>query len=273
MNTRHTPVAVILALALLLAFSGCAMAAMVVKATPETQGVRTSTAISVASGSVSTSVSSTMIVGTAAAGINNPPLGAGEAQVINGYTEFSDFSNGATEYKRDISADTGNKVLGQNNYQAHRNIQYVAQTNAAGLTGTAETSERIFMDLVGASSDASESMLCPFAGSGEGSAPAFCTIVQAGSTVIGTQIGSLITDANLRDIGATADFPAELGYTINAKNVIGSVNAFMDVHAQDGRPDSDTKQADFVYKESDTATGFINSFSKSMYYQDGLLRI
>ena len=28
-------------------------------------------------------------------------------------------------------------------------------------------------------------------------------------------------------------------------------------------------QQDFVYKESDTASGQINSFCKTMYYQDG----
>jgi len=273
MNIRTPTFAAIFALTLLIVFSGCAMAALQPNATPETQGVRTHTAISVASGSVTTSVTSTMMVGLAKGGINNPPLGAGERQVINGYTESSDFRNGATEYTRDITADTGNKVLGENNYLTHRNIQFVAQTNAAGLTGMATTSEQIFMDLVGQSSDASESLLCPFAGSGEGSSPAFCNIVQAGSTVSGTQIGSLITDGNLRDIGATSDFPAELGYSVNAKNVLGSVNAFINVHAQEGRSGSDTKQGDFVYKEDDTATGFVTSFAKSLYYQDGPLRI
>ena len=89
-------------------------------------------------------------------------------QVISGYSESSDFRNGATEYSEMFLQTPANKVLGQNNYQAHRNIQFLAQTNAAGLTGTAETSEKIFMDLVGQSSDASDSMLCPFAGSGEG---------------------------------------------------------------------------------------------------------
>ena len=273
MNIRTPTIAGILVLTLLIVFSGCAMAAMKPNATPETQGVRTSTAISVASGSVSTSVSSSMIVGNAAGGINNPPLGAGEVQAISGYSESSDFRNGATEYARTVSADTGNQVLGQNNYQAHRNIQFLAQTNAAGLTGSAETSEKIFMDLVGQSGDASDSMLCPFAGSGEGSSPAFCNIVQAGSTVMGTQIGSLITDANLRDIAATNDFPAELGYGITAKNVAGSVNAFMDVNAREGRPESDGVAGQFVYKESDTATGFVTSFAKTMSYQDGPLRI
>ena len=49
----------------------------------------------------------------------------------------------------------------------------------------------------------------------------------------------------------------------------------MDVNAREGRPESDdgSVAGSFVYKESDTATGLINSFSKTMYYQDGFVRI
>jgi hypothetical protein len=270
-------IGVLVVMACLIAFTGCAMAAQLPKATPETQMVKTSVAISVASGSVSTSEAMVMQVAENEDGLNMPPLDPGEKQIINSYSEMGDFKNGATEYKKDFVADTGNKVLGQNNVAAHRNIQYLAQTNSAGLTGTAETTEKLVMDLVGADANAAEEILCPFAAEGPDTSPAFCNIVQAGSAVTGVQIGSLVTDASKRDIQATADFPAEFSYAITAKVVSGSVNAFMDVHAQESRPDGDdtetVKEADFVYKESDTASGQINSFSKSMYYQDGMLRI
>jgi hypothetical protein len=270
-------IGVLVVMACLIAFTGCAMAAQLPKATPETQMVKTSVAISVASGSVSTSEAMVMQVAENEDGLNMPPLDPGEKQIINSYSEMGDFKNGATEYKKDFVADTGNKVLGQNNVAAHRNIQYLAQTNAAGLTGFAETTEKLVMDAVGADGNAADEILCPFAAEGPDTSPAFCNIVQAGSAVTGVQIGSLITDAAKRDIQATADFPAEFSYAINAKVVSGSVNAFMDVHAQEARPDGDdtvnAKEADFVYKESDTASGQINSFSKTMYYQDGLLRI
>ena len=101
----------------------------------------------------------------------------------------------------------------------------------------------------------------------EGSSPAFSAVVEAGSSVMGSQIGSLITDASIRDIGATGDFPAELSYTIDAKNVLGSVNAFINVHAQSGLGEDGVLGSDFVYKESDTATGFVSSFVKSMTFQ------
>jgi len=85
---------------------------------------------------------------------------------------------------------------------------------------------------------------------------------------------------------ATADFPAEMSYSINAKPIIittdegtfqqpttGTITAFMDVHTQEARENNEVPEADFVYKESTTASGYISNFVKSMYYQDGALRI
>ena len=104
---------------------------------------------------------------------------------------------------------------------------------------------------------------------GGGILPSFGYSAVAGSSVSGSQIGSLITDASTRNIGATADFPSGFNYAINAQNVIGSVNAFMNVHAQGGFDESGVKASDFVYMESDTATGFVSSFVKSMSFQAG----
>jgi hypothetical protein len=97
---------------------------------------------------------------------------------------------------------------------------------------------------------------------------------------------SVVTDSAKRDIQAIADFPVEAQYSINAKGVLvetaqglvqqpatGSISAFMDVHTQEARGNNDVPEADFVYKETTAASGFINSFVKSMYYQDGALRI
>ena len=130
---------------------------------------------------------------------------------------MGDFKNGATEYAKTFNADTGNKVLGQSNVATHRNIQYLAQTNAAGLTGSAETTEKLVMDIVGEFANLADEMLCPFAADCADSSPQFCNIVQAGSAVTGVQIGSLITDSSKRDIQATLDFPAEFSYCNQCK--------------------------------------------------------
>jgi len=105
---------------------------------------------------------------------------------------------------------------------------------------------------------------------GGGIIPPFGYSAVSGSSVSGSQIGSLITDASTGSIGATGDFPSGFNYAINAQNVIGSVNAFINVHSQEGFGEGGIKASDFVYMESDTATGFISSFVKSMSFQDGM---
>jgi hypothetical protein len=257
---------------------GCAMAADPPKATFETQGIKTVTSVSV-SGTFTNSATMVMTTAENSGGVNSAPLDAGGRQATNVYTEFTEGKNGVTDYSRTFTADTANKVLGTNNVESHRSIQFVADPTK---NGRMTSSEKIIMDIVGAPGGSTEdSMLCPFGAGASSEFPAFCNIVQAGSSFDVTNI-NVVTDATLRDIQATADFPAELYYSINAKgNVIngilypatGSITAFMDVHTQEARGDGILPEADFTYKEETTASGYINSFVKTMYYQDGALRI
>jgi hypothetical protein len=279
---------VVLALVVMALFVGCAVAAIPPNATFETQGVKTTGSISVLKGSIATSQSMTMTVANNADGVNAPPLepsdeGQGERQATNVYTEMTDAKNGQNiEYSQTFNADTANKVLGTNNVQAHRSIQYESDMTKDGRM---TSNERIVMDLVGASGDSEDSYLCPFAEAKSDNSPAFCNIVQMGSSMDVTY-ANVVTDASLRDIQATADFPAEMSYNINAKPLLietasgmaqqpttGSITAFMDVHTQEGRGNNTLPEADFVYKESTTASGYISNFVKDMYYQDGALRI
>lgn len=279
---------VVLALVVMALFVGCAVAAITPNATFETQGVKTTGSISVLKGSIATSQTMTMTVANNNNGVNAPPLepsddGPGERQATNVYTEMTDAKNGQNmEYSQTFNADTANKVLGTNNVQAHRSIQYESDT---AKDGRMTSSERIVMDVVGASGDSEDSFLCPFAEGKSNSTPAFCNIVQMGSSMDVTYT-NVVTDASLRDIQATADFPTEMSYNINAKPLLvetaqglvqqpttGSITAFMDVHTQEARGNNTLPEADFVYKESTTASGYINSFVKQMYYQDGAIRI
>jgi hypothetical protein len=274
---------IVVALVVMALLAGCAMAAQPPKATFETQGVKTTESISVLKGSVSTSESMVMTVAENADGINAPPLEFGEKQSINVYTEATDAKNGVNiEYSKTFNADTGNKVLGTWNLQTHRSIQYETDTTKDGRMTSAE---KIVMDVAGDEALTAEEFLCPFAEAKSEYCPAFCNIVQMGSNMDVTYV-NVVTDAAKRDIQAVSDFPLEAQYSINAKGVLiettqglvqqpatGSISAFMDVHTQEARGDGDMPEADFVYKESTAASGFINSFVKSMYYQDGALRI
>jgi hypothetical protein len=274
---------IVLALVVMALLVGCVMAAEPPKATFETQGVKTTESISVLKGSVSTSETMVMTVAENTDGINAPPLAYGEKQSTNVYTESTDAKNGVNiEYSKTFAADTGNKVLGTWNLQTHRSIQYETDTSKDGRMTSAE---KIVMDVAGNTDSTLSEFLCPFAsGRGEFS-PAFCNIVQMGSNMDVTYV-NVVTDAAKRDIQAVDDFPLEAQYSINAKGVLvestgglvqqpatGSISAFMDVHTQEARSMNDLPEADFVYKETTAASGFINSFVKSMYYQDGALRI
>jgi hypothetical protein len=257
---------------------GCAMAADPPKATFETQGIKTVTSVSV-SGTFTNSVTMVMTTAENSGGVNSAPLDAGGRQATNVYTEFTEGKNGLTDYSKTFTADNGNKVLGTNNVESHRSIQFVADPTK---NGRMTSSEKIIMDVVGAPGGSTgDSMLCPFGAGSSSEFPAFCNIVQAGSSFDVTNI-NVVTDATLRDIQATADFPAELFYGISAKGTVingilypasGSITAFMDVHTQEARGDGTLPEGDFVYKEETTASGYITSFDKDMYYQDGPLRI
>jgi hypothetical protein len=287
MKVRYIAVALVV-MALL---AGCAMAAQPPKATFETQGIKVTESISVMSGSVASSETMVMTVAENAAGINAPPLdpvdeetGTGaEKQSTNVYTEATDAKNGVNiEYSKTLTADTANKVLGTYNLQAHRSIQYESNT---AKDGRMTSSEKIVMDIAGNYDDTATEFLCPFAEGKSDYCPAFCNIVQMGSNMDVTYV-NVVTDAAKRDIQAVSDFPVEASYSINAKGVLietaqgtvlqpatGSISAFMDVHTQEARGTNQLPEADFVYKESTSASGYINSFVKSMYYQDGALRI
>jgi hypothetical protein len=279
---------IVVALVVMALLAGCAIAAQPPSATFETQGVRTTEPISVLKGSVSTSESMVMTVANNGNGINAPPLvgngvALGERQAINVYTEATDAKNGVNiEYSKTFNADTANKVLGTYNLQTHRSIQYETDTTKDGRMTSAE---KIVMDVAGNFGNSGSEFLCPFAEGKSNYSPAFCNIVQMGSNMDVTYV-NVVTDAAKRDIQAIADFPVEAQYSINAKGVLvetaqglvqqpatGSISAFMDVHTQEARGNSQIPEADFVYKETTAASGFINSFVKSMYYQDGALRI
>jgi hypothetical protein len=264
-------------------FAGAVMAADPPKATFETQGVKTTGSISVLSGSVATSTTMVMTVAENSDGVNAAPLDDSEKQATNVYTESTDAKNGVNiEYSSTFTADTANKVLGTSNVQAQRSIQYESNTAKDGrMTST----EKLVMDIVGATGSTDDSYLCPFASDSSAYSPAFCNIAQMGSTMDVTY-ANVVTSASLRDIQAVADYPAEMSYSINAKPVIistdegtfqqpttGSITAYMDVHTQEARADGTLPEADFVYKESTTASGYISSFVKDMYYQDGALRV
>jgi hypothetical protein len=116
-----------------------------------------------------------------------------------------------------------------------------------------------------------------------------------GSSFTGTQV-SMITQAGENHIAKAADVPTQVSYSVGLSGT-GSAAAWINVHVMEGRtgnvfefeipglvdvtafynPDMGImgwmQGNDLIYKEKTTASGVIESFSKSMSVQDGVRRI
>ena len=82
--------------------------------------------------------------------------------------------------------------------------------------GNVVGTENLLIDGAGNPTNASDRMLCPFAAATGDIIPAYCNIVQAGSTYDLT-VGSVTTSANDRFIGTDATNPVVLNYAVNIK--------------------------------------------------------
>jgi hypothetical protein len=220
------------------------------------------------------------------------PAPRGEIQYTAGYSEFTEAKNGLTDYSKRFSADTVNKVLGLNNIDASRNIQFRADP---AKDGRMTSHEDIMVDGAGAMTVTADETLCPFAAGQSPFVPPFCNIVMSGSNLDVT-LASITTTAGERFVAATADVPIEQAYRISVKGMTGqngtvpaegSMNAFMNVHTQEGRminitPDGPdilwtgyvpAQGADMTYVQSAAVSGAINEFTIGYNYQSGILRV
>jgi hypothetical protein len=103
--------------------------------------------------------------------------------------------------------------------------------------------------------------------------------VGAGSTT-DTQVASVTTQLSAGFIGTDPGVPVTLNYGISAKGITladgtympmtGTATAFFTAHLQGGDGSTGTKSSDITYSEFSSASGLINSFSKSFSYQGGV---
>jgi hypothetical protein len=309
-------------IALCIAIIGIVSADIPVNATFETQGIVSTTAMNV-QGTVTLSAVLSLKQSNRG-GIDNPPLEnggwptnyivgddiisgysadpflidllgptpRGEVQYTAGYSEFTEAKNGLTDYSKRFSADTANKVLGLNNIDASRNIQFRADPTKDGRM---TSSENIMVDGAGAMTVTADETLCPFAAAQNPFVPPFCNIVMSGSNLDVT-LASVSTAAGERFVAATADIPVEQAYGISMKGMTGmnevvpatgSVSAFINAHIQEGRvtditpniPDilwtgyAPVLASDMTYVQSAAASGAINEFTIAYNYQSGILRV
>jgi len=318
---KRQGIAAIFALALLVILSGIAMADDAVSATRETQGITTVTHVVV----YGTFTDSADVVWQSSNQDlrNNPPLNnysddiiqtssglqntnnqtwTPEAQYTMSYSEQTLADNGYIEWDKTASLDTGNKVANQDNFKVTTQFDFVSFEDAYGR---ATFSESLLLDAASMGSGASNRYLCPWGTGDSGFIPAYCNIVEMGSSFTGSRV-SMITQANERHVAASGDVPVAMSYNV-ALSGVGSAAAWINAHIMEGRTGAaydnvsgtsiapsgyvDTivvnpdllknkvpttgfmQSVDLVYKEKTTASGTIQDFSKSMSYQSGTRRI
>ena len=222
-----------------------------------------------------------------------------ERQAVFSYTESVLADNGYTEFNGVQSMDTANKVANQKNFNSVEQYDFVAFSDAMGRITTSESQ---LLDLASQGSNALDRMLCPFATGDAGFIPSYCNVYEMGSSFTGGQV-SAITRANTNFIAKAADVPTMIDYSVGLSGT-GSAAAWVNAHVMEGRtmghydtltdvdiadnwspgfwnydtgaisPSNGFAQGlDLVYKEKTTASGVIESFSKSISVQDAIRRL
>jgi len=258
----------VIALAMLVAFTGMAMADTGINQVPETQGIVTSTNIE-ALGTVTETDSIVWLLGYPDLGV--PPLEDDGVYYVMSYTEGTIADQGLVSYVKGQSLDTANKVAGTFNFNTGKVVEFV------GLdTGRMLSAENMVLDGAAEGVDTEEFFICPFAAGVTDEVPPFCNIIEVGSDVDVT-LASLTTAADERHVMASSDPAVEVDYSIKMTGfgdipAMGSADAYIDAHIQEARTDDGSKAEDVAYSEMSTAAGDITLFQKVIGYQSGLRR-
>jgi hypothetical protein len=291
MNFRSTAmkklVFVVIGMAMLIVLTGTVLADPGVPQTPETQGFATLTSVQAVGTVTETDSLVWQLTNASALAKNSVGLAQDQVQYVSSYTENTIADQGLVSYARTMEVDTANKVGNQYNVRADKVVEFIGSD-----TGRMISEESLLLDGAGREMETAGIMLCPFASTAYTLYPAFCNIIEVGSTADVT-IASLTTSADERHVMATADPNVAVDYTTKVTGfgdipAMGSATAYINVHIQEGRQgynarlnaiqgpplgkSDDPKAEDLVYSEVSTASGEISLFDKVIGYQSGMRR-
>jgi hypothetical protein len=294
---------IILTIIAMCLFAGMVLADSAVPQAEETQGFLTSILMQVVGTATETDNLAWQITND---GTNdffgglNPPLYSDAAAIYSmSYSEDTIADQGLVTYAKEGSVDTQGKVKGQSNVEMAKTVEFV------GLdTGRMTSAEEQVLDGAATPFHTEDDFICPFASTQTTLLPAFCNIVQEGSSVDLT-LGSLSTTADTRFVTALAAVAAGPGWDLPVSDngvesnyqvkltgfgdvpAMGSADAYINVHVQEGRGLGvrfdgaavltqksnrfyDPKAEDMTYSEDSTASGEITLFQKVMSYNSKL---
>jgi len=257
----------IMVIALALFVVGMAMAEPGIQQVQEVQGLSIGTTV-IAAGNFDQE-SNIAIVTTSGQSLSNvPPLTNGTyySSVYSEDTQNSEV--GYISYDKDLDVSTGNKLLGQYNIQAVKQITYLGVDASSLITND-------YMNVMSAGNNygnKGESLICPFGASTK--APSFCNTVETGSNM-NFKVANLNTQMGDRFIMQSADPGVAIYNNVGVSSYStdlpskGSVSAFIKGSIKEGG--RNTSAAEDLYETmtfSDTTSvsGDISTFAKGMSY-------
>ena len=262
--------------------TGFAMADPGVKATFETQGITIVTSIQ-AQGNMHSMTDVDWVQSSADPITEVPKLDAG-TYYASTYQEDTQ-SNGVGNIYYDKTTQVETKARLTNQW----NIEAVKQINFVGIDGARISSdESIFLDGTGQAQNTENRVICVFAPSVSSNIPAFCNVVDTGSS-IDMSVANVATTTGNRFITASADTPVEEYHTIRVDMLgdspsIGQAQAYMKGLIMEGRgdtmvggqpngnPGNPAMFNKIEFEERTTVDGYIMLFDKDMRWVSGVKR-
>jgi hypothetical protein len=264
----------ILVIALTLVVVGMAMAEPGINQVNEVQGLSISTTV-IAAGNFN--AASSVLVTSIGGGDENlgtiPPLDSG-VYYTSLYTEDTQNSDvGYISYDKDLDVSTANKISGQYNIQAVKQITYLGVDASSVITND-------YMLLDGAGTDYGtmhDALICPFGSDQQG--PAFCNRIETGSNMnlkvanLNTQMGDRFIMKSA-DPGVTIYNNVGVGTYSSDLPSMGSVSAYIKGSIKEGGrgetglgiEDNWELYETVVFSDSTGVSGQISTFAKSMSY-------
>ncbi len=266
----------IIVITITLLMAGLAMADPGLPKVNEVQGLRTSTTV-IAAGNFNAESSVDWTISSGYASIPDIPgrlwveesVGATIYQTV--YTEDTQNSEvGYISYDKDLDVQTGNKVSGQYNVKAVKQITYLG-VDASSVV----TNDYLMLDGAGWRGEAGDRLICPFAGTTI--YPTFCNKVETGSAM-NLKVANLNTQMGDRFVMKAADPGVEVFNNVGVSSYAsdlpskGSVSAYIKGGIKEsGRlrdPGFSTIELyeTITFTDSTAISGDISTFVKAMGY-------
>ena len=276
---------IIICIALTLLVTGLAMAEPGIPKVNEVQGLTTSTTV-IAAGNFNAASSVDLVISRVIpiTGIPGPVWNGSSAEETIYQTVYTEDTQNAEvgfiSYDKDLDVSTANKVSGQYNVQAVKQITYLGVDASSVITN-----DYLLLDGSGWGGSAADRIICPFAC---GAYPAFCNRVETGSNM-NLKVANLNTQMGDRFIMKSADPGVNVfnnvGVTSYATDLPskGSVSAYIKGSIKEGGRMRDQLWSNdtvgfsiqdlyetVTFSDTTGVSGDISTFSKTMNYNSVL---